>query len=160
KLYEKLAGMTGTAETEAAEFMNTYNLGVVPIPTNLPMQRKDQPDRIYRNEKAKFDAVVEDIVERHDRGQPVLVGTTSVEKSEYLAKLLTAQGVKHEVLNAKNHASEAAIIAMAGAKGAVTVATNRAGRGTDIVHGRNVEYMAHAALGERGAVRRPAWRED
>ncbi|HJB09863.1 MAG TPA: preprotein translocase subunit SecA [Candidatus Brachybacterium merdavium] len=150
KLYEKLAGMTGTAETEAAEFMNTYNLGVVPIPTNLPMQRKDQPDRIYRTEKAKFDAVVEDIVERHDRGQPVLVGTTSVEKSEYLAKLLTAQGVKHEVLNAKNHASEAAIIAMAGAKGAVTVATNMAGRGTDIMLGGNVEFMAHAALAERG----------
>ena len=150
KLYEKLSGMTGTAETEAAEFMNTYSLGVVPIQTNLPMQREDQPDRIYRTEKAKFDAVVEDIVERHDRGQPVLVGTTSVEKSEYLATLLTAQGVKHEVLNAKNHASEAAIIAMAGAKGAVTVATNMAGRGTDIMLGGNVEFMAHTALADRG----------
>ncbi|GAA1302804.1 MAG: preprotein translocase subunit SecA [Brachybacterium tyrofermentans] len=150
KLYEKLSGMTGTAETEAAEFMNTYKLGVVPIPTHREMQRDDEPDRIYRTEKAKFDAVVEDIVERHDRGQPVLVGTTSVEKSEYLAKLLSAQGVKHEVLNAKNHAGEAAIIAMAGAKGAVTVATNMAGRGTDIMLGGNVEFMAHAALEERG----------
>lgn len=150
KLYEKLSGMTGTAETEAAEFMNTYKLGVAPIPTNRPMVRKDEPDRIYRTEKAKFDAVVEDIVKRHDKGQPVLVGTTSVEKSEYLSKLLTAQGVEHEVLNAKNHAKEAAIVAMAGAQGAVTVATNMAGRGTDIMLGGNVEFMAHAALAERG----------
>ena len=150
KLYEKLSGMTGTAETEAAEFMNTYKLGVVPIPTHRPMQRVDQADRIYRTEKAKFDAVVEDIVERHEKGQPVLVGTTSVEKSEYLSKLLTAQGVTHEVLNAKNHAGEAAIVAMAGAKGAVTVATNMAGRGTDIMLGGNVEFMAHAELERRG----------
>ena len=150
KLYEKLSGMTGTAETEAAEFMNTYELGVVPIPTHRPMQRADEPDRIYRTEKAKFDAVVEDIVERHEKGQPVLVGTTSVEKSEYLSKLLTAQGVTHEVLNAKNHAGEAAIVAMAGAKGAVTVATNMAGRGTDIMLGGNVEFMAHAELERRG----------
>ena len=150
KLYEKLSGMTGTAETEAAEFMNTYQLGVVPIPTNRPMQRADQADRIYRTEKAKFDAVVEDIVERHDRGQPVLVGTTSVEKSEYLSKLLTAQGVQHQVLNAKNHAGEARIVAMAGAKGAVTVATNMAGRGTDIMLGGNVEFMAHDELERRG----------
>ena len=150
KLYDKLSGMTGTAETEAAEFMNTYKLGVAPIPTNKPMIREDQPDRIYRTEKAKFDAVVEDIVTRHDRGQPVLVGTTSVEKSEYLSTLLTAQGVKHEVLNAKNHAKEAAIVAMAGAKGAVTVATNMAGRGTDIMLGGNVEFMAHADLADRG----------
>ena len=150
KLYEKLSGMTGTAETEAAEFMNTYSLGVVPIPTHREMQREDKADRIYRTEKAKFDAVVEDIVSRHDRGQPVLVGTTSVEKSEYLSKLLTAQGVTHEVLNAKNHAGEAAIVAMAGAKGAVTVATNMAGRGTDIMLGGNVEFMAHADLADRG----------
>ncbi|WP_114855560.1 preprotein translocase subunit SecA [Brachybacterium sp. YJGR34] len=150
KQYEKLSGMTGTAETEAAEFMNTYKLGVVPIPTHRPMQRADEPDRIYRTEKAKFDAVVEDIVERHEKGQPVLVGTTSVEKSEYLAKLLNAQGVAHEVLNAKNHAGEAAIVAMAGAKGAVTVATNMAGRGTDIMLGGNVEFMAHAELEKRG----------
>ncbi|APX32430.1 preprotein translocase subunit SecA [Brachybacterium sp. P6-10-X1] len=150
KLYDKLSGMTGTAETEAAEFMNTYSLGVVPIPTHKEMIRADEADRIYRTEKAKFDAVVEDIVERHEKGQPVLVGTTSVEKSEYLAKLLTAQGVDHEVLNAKNHAGEAAIIAMAGAKSAVTVATNMAGRGTDIMLGGNVEFMAHAALEARG----------
>lgn len=150
KLYDKLSGMTGTAETEAAEFMNTYKLGVVPIPTHRPMKREDQTDRIYRTEKGKFDAVVEDIVQRHDRGQPVLVGTTSVEKSEYLSTLLTTQGVPHEVLNAKNHAKEAAIIAMAGAKGAVTVATNMAGRGTDIMLGGNVEFMAHAALEGQG----------
>ncbi len=151
KLYDKLSGgMTGTAETEAAEFMNTYKLGVVPIPTHRPMRRADQADRIYRTEKAKFDAVVEDIVRRHDRGQPVLVGTTSVEKSEYLSKMLTAQGVAHEVLNAKNHAREASIIAMAGAKGAVTVATNMAGRGTDIMLGGNVEFMAHAAVEKLG----------
>src|SRR5699024_4077379 len=135
--------------TEAAEFMNTYHLGVVPIPTHRPMQREDQPDRIYRTEKAKFDAVVEDIVERYEAGQPVLVGTTSVEKSEYLGKLLTAQGVEHEVLNAKNHAGEAAIVATAGAKGAVTVATNLAGRGTDIMRGGNGELMAHAELEKR-----------
>ncbi|MCW1805245.1 preprotein translocase subunit SecA [Brachybacterium squillarum] len=150
KLYEKLSGMTGTAETEAAEFMNTYGLGVVPIPTHREMQRVDQADRIYRTERAKFDAVVEDIVARHEKGQPVLVGTTSVEKSEYLSKLLTAQGVTHEVLNAKNHAGEAAIVAMAGAKGAVTVATNMAGRGTDIMLGGNVEFMAHAEVQESG----------
>ena len=150
KLYEKLSGMTGTAETEAAEFMNTYDLGVVPIPTHRPMQREDQADRIYRTEKAKFEAVVEDIVERHEKGQPVLVGTTSVEKSEYLSKMLTAQGVEHEVLNAKNHAGEAAIVAMAGARSAVTVATNMAGRGTDIMLGGNVEFMAHAEVEKRG----------
>ena len=150
RLYEKLAGMTGTAQTEAAEFMNTYKLGVVPIPTHRPMQRVDQADRIYRTEKAKFDAVVEDIAERHEEGQPVLVGTTSVEKSEYLSKLLTAQGVAHEVLNAKQHEREAAIVAMAGAKGAVTIATNMAGRGTDIMLGGNVDIIAHAELEKRG----------
>ena len=150
KLYDKLSGMTGTAETEAAEFMGTYNLPVTPIPTHRPMARVDQPDRVYRTERAKFDAVVKDIVERHEKGQPVLVGTTSVEKSEYLSKLLTAQGVKHEVLNAKHNAKEAAIVAMAGVKGAVTVATNMAGRGTDIMLGGNVEFMAHDALSQRG----------
>jgi preprotein translocase subunit SecA len=150
KLYDKLSGMTGTAETEAAEFMNTYELGVVPIPTNKEMIRVDQPDRVYRTEKAKYAAVVEDIVGRHDKGQPVLVGTTSVEKSEYLSTQLNAQGVPHTVLNAKNHAGEAAIVAMAGAKGAVTVATNMAGRGTDIMLGGNVEFMAHQALEEQG----------
>ncbi|TPW73591.1 preprotein translocase subunit SecA [Schumannella sp. 10F1B-5-1] len=150
RLYEKLSGMTGTAETEAAEFMSTYKLGVVPIPTNKPMVRKDQPDLVYKNEKGKFDQVVEDIVERHKEGQPVLVGTTSVEKSEYLSRLLAKKGVKHEVLNAKNHAREAAIVAQAGRVGAVTVATNMAGRGTDIMLGGNAEFMAVAEMNAKG----------
>ncbi|MBF4623638.1 preprotein translocase subunit SecA [Clavibacter sp. VKM Ac-2872] len=150
RLYKKLSGMTGTAETEAAEFMSTYKLGVVPIPTNRPMQRKDQSDLIYKNEKAKFEQVVEDIAERHAAGQPVLVGTTSVEKSEYLSKLLAKKGVRHEVLNAKNHAREAAIVAQAGRLGSVTVATNMAGRGTDIMLGGNAEFLAVAAMNARG----------
>ncbi|WP_169251928.1 preprotein translocase subunit SecA [Brevibacterium sp. 'Marine'] len=150
RLYEKLSGMTGTAETEAAEFMSTYKLGVVPIPTNKPMQRVDQSDFVYKNEVAKFAAVVDDIVERHETGQPVLVGTTSVEKSEYLSKHLAKRGVKHEVLNAKNHAREASIVAMAGRKSAVTVATNMAGRGTDIMLGGNAEFLAVAEMERRG----------
>src|SRR6056300_1568624 len=150
RLYKKLAGMTGTAETEASEFMSTYTLGVVPIPTNRPMVRLDQPDLIYRDEEAKYRQVVEDIVSRHAKGQPVLVGTTSVEKSEKLSGMLAKRGVKHEVLNAKNHAREATIIAQAGRRGAVTVATNMAGRGTDIMLGGNAEFMAVAAMGEKG----------
>ncbi|RFA22674.1 preprotein translocase subunit SecA [Subtercola boreus] len=150
RLYEKLAGMTGTAETEAAEFMSTYKLGVVAIPTNRPMQRKDQSDLVYKNEQAKFEQVVEDIVERHATGQPVLVGTTSVEKSEYLSRMLAKKGVRHEVLNAKNHAREAAIIAQAGRLGAVTVATNMAGRGTDIMLGGNSEFLAVSEMNTRG----------
>jgi preprotein translocase subunit SecA len=150
RLYKKLSGMTGTAETEAAEFMSTYKLGVVPIPTNKPMQRKDQADLVYKSEKAKFEQVVEDIVKRHKSGQPVLVGTTSVEKSELLSKMLARRGVKHEVLNAKNHAREAAIVAQAGRLGAVTVATNMAGRGTDIMLGGNAEFLATAALNAQG----------
>ena len=142
RLYDKLAGMTGTAETEAAEFMSTYKLGVVPIPTNKEMVRKDQPDLIFKNEEVKFNMVVEDVFERHQTGQPVLVGTTSVEKSEYLSKLLAKRGVKHEVLNAKNNAREAVIVAQAGRFGAVTVATNMAGRGTDIMLGGNAEFLA------------------
>ena len=149
-MYDKISGMTGTAETEAAEFNTTYKLGVIPIPTNRPMARIDQPDLVYKNERAKFDQVVEDIVERHDAGQPVLVGTTSVEKSEYLSKLLARRGVKHEVLNAKNHAREAAIVAQAGRKGAVTVATNMAGRGTDIMLGGNAEFIAVAEMAALG----------
>jgi preprotein translocase subunit SecA len=150
RLYSKLSGMTGTAETEAAEFVNTYKLGVVPIPTNKPMIRIDQPDLIYKNEEVKFAMVVEDIAERHAKGQPILVGTTSVEKSEYLSRLLAKRGVRHEVLNAKNHAREAAIIAQAGRLGAVTVATNMAGRGTDVMLGGNAEFLTVEALGKKG----------
>ena len=150
RLYEKLSGMTGTAETEAAEFMTTYKLGVVPIPTNKPMVRLDKPDLVYKNEEAKFAQVVEDIAERHASGQPVLVGTTSVEKSEYLSRLLAKKGVRHEVLNAKNHAREAAIVAQAGRLGSVTVATNMAGRGTDIMLGGNAEFLAVQAMHELG----------
>ncbi|WP_053387104.1 preprotein translocase subunit SecA [Leucobacter japonicus] len=150
RLYEKLSGMTGTAETEASEFMSTYKLGVVPIPTNRGMQRKDQPDLVYKNEEAKFAQVVVDIAERHEKGQPVLVGTTSVEKSEYLSRLLAKAGVRHEVLNAKNHAREAAIIAQAGRLGSVTVATNMAGRGTDIMLGGNAEFLAVQEMAARG----------
>ncbi|HEY0487068.1 MAG TPA: preprotein translocase subunit SecA [Mycobacteriales bacterium] len=150
RLYEKLSGMTGTAMTEASEFQKTYDVGVVPIPTHRPMQRKDKPDVVYKTEAAKFQAVVEDIVERHEQGQPVLVGTTSVEKSELLSTMLMRRGVTHEVLNAKFHAKEAEIIAQAGRRGAVTVATNMAGRGTDIMLGGNAEFLAAAALRNAG----------
>lgn len=148
--YDKLSGMTGTAETEAAEFMSTYELGVVPIPTHKDVQRIDRQDLVYKHEKAKFAAVVEDVVERHKAGQPILIGTTSVDKSEYVSKLLAREGVKHEVLNAKNYAREAAIIADAGRLGAVTVATNMAGRGTDIILGGNAEFAAVAEMNRRG----------
>ncbi|WP_409332864.1 preprotein translocase subunit SecA [Trujillonella humicola] len=150
RLYEKLSGMTGTAQTEAAELSQTYKLGVVPIPTNRPMVRIDRSDVIYKTEKAKLEAVVEDIAERHEAGQPVLVGTASVEKSELLSKYLLRQGIKHEVLNAKNHAREASIIAQAGRLGAVTVATNMAGRGTDIQLGGSPEFIADETLRARG----------
>ncbi|MFI7321689.1 preprotein translocase subunit SecA [Streptomyces venezuelae] len=146
RLYEKLAGMTGTAMTEAAEFHQIYELHVVPIPTNKPMIRADRPDVIYRDESVKFEAVVADIIEKHGTGQPILVGTVSVAKSEHLSALLTRRGVPHEVLNAKNHLREAQIVAQAGRKGAVTVATNMAGRGTDIMLGGNPEAMAEAEL--------------
>ena len=150
RLYDKLAGMTGTAQTEASELHQTYKLGVVSIPTNKPMIRQDKPDLIYKTEESKFDAVVEDIVERHENGQPVLVGTTSVERSEYLSKLLVRKGIPHEVLNAKHHDREALIVAQAGRKGAVTVSTNMAGRGTDIVLGGNPDILADHELRERG----------
>ncbi|HRW17787.1 MAG TPA: preprotein translocase subunit SecA [Dermatophilaceae bacterium] len=150
RMYDKLAGMTGTAQTEAAELSSIYKLGVMTIPTNKPMIRADQPDLVYRTAEAKFAAVVADIVERHEQGQPVLVGTVSVEKSELLSNLLRRKGVKHEVLNAKYHEREAAIVAEAGRKGAVTVATNMAGRGTDIMLGGNPEFRAVQELKRRG----------
>jgi len=146
RTYEKLAGMTGTAKTEEVEFLEIYELGVVEVPTNRDIQRDDRADLIYKTEKAKFDAVATEIEERHAAGQPLLIGTTSVEKSEYLATLLTKMGIKHEVLNAKNHAREAHIVAQAGRLGAVTVSTNMAGRGTDIVLGGNPEEVARAEL--------------
>ena len=141
RLYEKLGGMTGTAETEAAEFASTYNIPVVPIPTNVPMVRMDQPDLVYKSEDAKFAAVVEDIVERYEKGQPVLVGTASVAKSEQLSRLLERRGIPHQVLNAKQHAREAEIVVQAGRLQAVTVATNMAGRGVDILLGGNPEGL-------------------
>jgi preprotein translocase subunit SecA len=150
RLYEKLSGMTGTAQTEANELHQTYKLGVVPIPTNKPMIRDDETDLIYKSEDAKFASVIDDIAERHEAGQPVLVGTASVAKSERLSQLLLRRGIPHEVLNAKQHAREAAIIANAGRKGAVTIATNMAGRGTDIQLGGNPEFAADVALRDRG----------
>ncbi|MFD6896169.1 preprotein translocase subunit SecA [Rhodococcus sp. NPDC060086] len=150
RLYDKLSGMTGTAETEAAELHQIYDLGVIPIPTNRPMVRVDQGDLIYKSEEAKFAAVVDDVVERHHKGQPVLIGTTSVERSEYLSKQFTKKGIPHSVLNAKFHEQEAQIIAEAGRSGAVTVATNMAGRGTDVVLGGNPDILADIALRKRG----------
>ena len=150
RLYDKLGGMTGTAMTEAAEFNQIYDLGVVPIPTNRPMVRVDRSDLVYRTEEAKYAAVIEDIVARHATGQPILIGTTSVEKSELLSGMLKKNGVRHEVLNAKQHEREASIVAQAGHKGAVTVATNMAGRGTDIMLGGNPEFMAASVLAQRG----------
>ncbi|WP_221285577.1 preprotein translocase subunit SecA [Prescottella equi] len=150
RLYDKLSGMTGTAETEAAELHQTYGLGVIPIPTNRPLIRVDNGDLIYKTEEAKFDAVVDDVVERHQKGQPVLIGTTSVERSEYLSKQFTKRGVAHSVLNAKFHEQEATIVAEAGRSGAVTVATNMAGRGTDVVLGGNPDIIADLVLRKQG----------
>lgn len=144
RMYEKLAGMTGTADTEAVEFKKIYNLDVVVIPTNLPMIRKDHPDLIFKTEREKFDAVIEEIKELYDRGQPVLVGTISIEKSEYLSARLKKLGIPHHVLNAKNHALEAEIVAQAGRYKAVTISTNMAGRGTDIILGGNPVFLARA----------------
>ena len=150
RLYDKLSGMTGTAMTEASEFDKIYKLGVVPIPTNRPMQRIDNVDLVYRTEEAKYEAVADDIAERHEKGQPVLIGTVSVEKSEYLSNLLRRRGIPHTVLNAKQHADEAKVVALAGHKGAVTVATNMAGRGTDIMLGGSVDFLADQELRKQG----------
>ncbi|HTW08058.1 MAG TPA: preprotein translocase subunit SecA [Acidimicrobiales bacterium] len=150
RLYDKLAGMTGTAVTEASEFGSTYHIQVVAIPTNLPMIREDYPDLIYRTEKAKFNAVVDDVIERYEKGQPVLVGTASVEKSEVLSRQFTKRGIPHQVLNAKQHAREAAIIAQAGRLHSVTVATNMAGRGVDILLGGNPEGLALESVRAEG----------
>lgn len=150
RLYKKLAGMTGTALTEESEFREIYNLDVIEIPTNKPLARIDHPDVVYKTEAAKFAAVIDQIVECHEKGQPVLVGTISIEKSEYLSSLLRRRGIKHEVLNAKYHDKEAEIVAQAGKLGAVTIATNMAGRGTDIVLGGNAEYLAKAEMRRMG----------
>ena len=150
RLYDKLSGMTGTAMTEQEEFSEIYRLDVVEIPTNRPMIREDCPDVVYKTEQAKYKAVIDDIVEHHQKGQPVLVGTITIEKSELLSKLLKARGVKHQVLNAKFHEKEAQIVAQAGRKGAVTIATNMAGRGTDILLGGNAEFMAKAEMRKMG----------
>ena len=150
RLYDKLSGMTGTAMTEQEEFSEIYKLDVVEIPTNRPMIREDCPDVVYKTQQAKFQAVINDIVEHHQKGQPVLVGTITIEKSELLSKLLKARGVKHQVLNAKFHEKEAQIVAQAGRKGAVTIATNMAGRGTDILLGGNAEFMAKAEMRKMG----------
>ena len=150
RLYDKLAGMTGTAQTEAAELHEIYKLGVVSIPTNKPMIRADQSDLIYKTEEAKYIAVVDDVSERYEKGQPVLIGTTSVERSEYLSRQFTKRRIPHNVLNAKYHEQEAGIIAEAGRRGAITVATNMAGRGTDIVLGGNVDFLADKRLREQG----------
>ena len=146
RMYEKLSGMTGTAKTEDAEFQEIYKLDVIEIPTNKPMIRKDNNDVIYKNEAGKFRAVVQEVKESHEKGQPVLIGTVSIEKSEKLSKMLQKEGIKHEVLNAKQHEKEAEIIAQAGKYGAVTIATNMAGRGTDIMLGGNSEYLAKQQL--------------
>ena len=150
RMYDKLAGMTGTAQTEAAELMNTYHLNVVPVPTNKPSGRTDQADLIYKSEEAKFDAIVDDLAERYRTGQPVLVGTISVEKSEHLSRSLSQRGIPHEVLNAKQHTREAEIVTQAGRLHSITVATNMAGRGVDIILGGNPEGLARAEVRKEG----------
>src|SRR3989475_5581024 len=150
RMYAKLAGMTGTAETEAEEFANIYKLDVTVIPTNRPLVRVNLPDVVYKTEREKFNAVTEEIIGSHEKGQPVLVGTVSIEKSEQLSKLLKKRGIKHEVLNAKYHEWEAEIVAQAGRESAVTIATNMAGRGTDILLGGNPDFLAKELLRRKG----------
>ena len=150
RMYKKLAGMTGTAKTEEEEFKSIYKMDVVVVPTNKPVQREDLPDVVYKNERGKFNAVAEDILERHKKQQPVLVGTVSIDKSEKLSQILKRKGIKHEVLNAKNHEREAEIVAQAGRLGAVTIATNMAGRGTDIMLGGNPLFLTKKELKRQG----------
>ena len=152
RMYKKLSGMTGTALTEENEFREIYNLDVIVIPTNRPVVRKDYDDVVYRTEKGKYNAVIEQVAECHRKGQPVLVGTISIDKSELLSSMLKRKGIPHEVLNAKHHEREAAIVAQAGQYGAVTIATNMAGRGTDIMLGGNVEYLAKNEMRRQEAV--------
>ena len=149
RMYAKLGGMTGTAETEAEEFASIYDLDCVVVPTNRPIQRKDYNDLIYLNEGDKFSAIAEEVITRNKNGQPVLVGTVSVQKSELLSRVLTKNNIAHSVLNAKQHGAEATIVAQAGRKGSVTIATNMAGRGTDILLGGNPEFLAGQALMEQ-----------
>ena len=150
RMYSKLSGMTGTALTEEGEFNDIYSLDVIVIPTNKPVARIDYPDAVYKTVNGKYQALIRDVVEAHEKGQPILIGTVSIEKSEYLSKLLAKQGIKHKVLNAKNHEKEAEIVAQAGKYGAVTIATNMAGRGTDIVLGGNSEYLAKQDMRKQG----------
>src|SRR5207237_9440075 len=167
RMYAKLAGMTGTAETEAEEFANIYKLDVTVVPTNRPLVRVNLPDVVYKTEREKFTAVTEEIIRSHEKGQPVLVGTVSIEKSEQLSKLLKKRGIKHEVLNAKYHEREAEIVAQAGRESAVTIATNMAGRGTDILLGGNPDFLAKELLRRKGLdpstapaeARQVAWQE-
>src|SRR5690606_13532673 len=148
RIYKKLAGMTGTALTEAQEFHSTYKLDVVAIPTNRGIARKDDEDVVYKTEREKFAALIRELIEKHEQGRPVLVGTTSVEKSSAISRILTKKGIPHHVLNAKHHENEAFIVAQAGRKGAITVSTNMAGRGTDILLGGNPEMLARLEFKE------------
>ena len=150
RMYQKLSGMTGTALTEEDEFQEIYSLDIVEVPTNKPMIRQDYPDVIYKTEQAKYNAVIDKIVECHEKGQPVLVGTVTIDKSELFSRMLKKRGVKHEVLNAKFHEKEAEIVAQAGKYGAVTIATNMAGRGTDIILGGNADFLAKADMRKQG----------
>jgi preprotein translocase subunit SecA len=150
RLYKKLSGMTGTAQTEEKEFQDIYKLDVLAIPTNRDMVREDRPDAVYKNEKGKLDAVVGQVAVCHEKGQPVLVGTVTIEKSEELSGMLKRRGIKHEVLNAKFHDKAAALVSPAGKKGAVTIATNMAGRGTDIMLGGNADFLARHEMRKKG----------
>ena len=153
RLYKKLSGMTGTAKTEEEEFRGIYSLDVIEIPTNRPLARVDENDQVFKNHRGKIKAIADEIERAHQTGQPILVGTITIDKSEELSNVLKARGIRHQVLNAKHHEKEALIVAQAGKKGAVTIATNMAGRGTDIVLGGNAEYMAKTEMAKLGCGR-------